>query len=137
MTLNLSLLYFVWTEEYCQTSTNKIKSPNLWHVTSILVWCIFGHAYRLLTTFILEILPQVPSVLEIACWLSSIRGIYYLIFEIYSYTCSCFSCHCTTNVICVRFFLFIYSNWKLAQRAFNPQKISWWLQGQHRNSIFI
>ena len=27
---------------YCQTSPNKIKSPNLWHVTSILVWCSFG-----------------------------------------------------------------------------------------------
>jgi hypothetical protein len=41
MTLNLPLLYFVWTEEYCQTSPNKNKSPNLWHVTSILVYCIF------------------------------------------------------------------------------------------------
>ena len=41
MTLNLPLLYFVWTEEYCQTSPNKNKSPNLWHVTSILVCCIF------------------------------------------------------------------------------------------------
>ena len=35
------LFYFVWTEEYCQTSPNKNKSPNLWHVTSILVCCIF------------------------------------------------------------------------------------------------
>ena len=42
MTLNLSLSYFVWTEEYCQTSQNKNKSPNLWHVKSILVCCIFG-----------------------------------------------------------------------------------------------
>ena len=42
MTLNLHLLYFVWTEEYCQTSPNKNKTPNLWHVTSILVCCIFG-----------------------------------------------------------------------------------------------
>ena len=42
MTLNLPLLYFVWTEEYCQTSLNKNKSPNLWHVTSILVCCIFA-----------------------------------------------------------------------------------------------
>ena len=42
MTLNLSLLYFVWTEEYCQPSPNKNKSPNLWHVTSILVCCIFA-----------------------------------------------------------------------------------------------
>ena len=41
MTLNLSLLYFVWNEEYCQTSPNKNKSPKLWHVTSILVCCIF------------------------------------------------------------------------------------------------
>ena len=42
MTLNLPLLYFVWTEEYCQTSPNKNKSANLWHVTSILVCCIFA-----------------------------------------------------------------------------------------------
>ena len=42
MTLNLLLLYFVWTEKYCQTSPNKNKSQNLWHVTSILVCCIFG-----------------------------------------------------------------------------------------------
>ena len=45
MTLNLPLLYFVWTEEYCQTSPNKNKSPNLWHITSILVCCIFGRAH--------------------------------------------------------------------------------------------
>jgi hypothetical protein len=45
MTLNLPLLYFVWTEEYCQTSPNKNKSPNLWHATSILVCCIFEHVY--------------------------------------------------------------------------------------------
>ena len=42
MTLNLPLSYFVWTEEYCQPSPNKNKSSNLWHVTSILVYCIFG-----------------------------------------------------------------------------------------------
>ena len=36
MLLNLPFLYFVWTGEYCQTSPNKNKSPNLWHVTSIL-----------------------------------------------------------------------------------------------------
>ena len=46
MTLNLPLLYFVWTEEYCQTSPNKNKSPNLWHITSILVCCIFVHTYH-------------------------------------------------------------------------------------------
>ena len=46
MTLNLPLLYFVWTEEYCQTSPQKIKSQNLWHVTSILVCCIFVRSYR-------------------------------------------------------------------------------------------
>ena len=40
MTLNPPFLYFVWTEEYCQTSSNINKSPNLWHVTSILVCCI-------------------------------------------------------------------------------------------------
>ena len=42
MTLNLPLLYVLWLEEYCQISLNKNKSPNLWHVTSILVYCIFG-----------------------------------------------------------------------------------------------
>jgi hypothetical protein len=42
MTLNLPLLYFVWTDEYCQTSPKKPKSSNIWHVTSILVCCIFG-----------------------------------------------------------------------------------------------
>ena len=45
MNLNLPLSYFVWTEEYCQTSPNKNKSPNLWHVTSILVCCMFGRVY--------------------------------------------------------------------------------------------
>ena len=45
MTLNLPLLYFVWTEEYCQTSPNKNKTPNLWHITSILVCCIFDYIY--------------------------------------------------------------------------------------------
>ena len=41
MTLNLPLLYVLWLEEYCQTSPNKNKSPNLWHITSILVCYIF------------------------------------------------------------------------------------------------
>ena len=50
MTLNLLLLYFVWTEEHCQTSPNKNKSPNLWHVTSILFCCIFGRENRGSTT---------------------------------------------------------------------------------------
>ena len=57
--MNLPLLYFVWTEEYCQTSPNKNKSPNLWHVTSILVCCIFGNIVNffqdtLLGNFILQ-----------------------------------------------------------------------------------
>ena len=43
MTLNLPLLYGLWLEEYCQISPNKNKSPNLWHVTSILVCCIFEY----------------------------------------------------------------------------------------------
>ena len=43
MTLSLPLLYSVWTEEYYQTSPNKNKSPNLWHITSILVCCIFDY----------------------------------------------------------------------------------------------
>ena len=30
-----------WIEEYGQYSPNKNQSPNLWHVTSILVCCIF------------------------------------------------------------------------------------------------
>ena len=42
MTLNLPLLYVLWLEEYCQISPNKKRSPNLWHVTSIFVCCIFG-----------------------------------------------------------------------------------------------
>ena len=46
MTLNLPLLYFVWTEEYCQTSPNKNKSPNRWQVTKILVCCIFEHHWN-------------------------------------------------------------------------------------------
>jgi hypothetical protein len=45
MTLNLPLLYVLWLEEYCQISPNKNKSPNLWHVTSILVCCIFVHRH--------------------------------------------------------------------------------------------
>ena len=48
MTLNLPLLYVLWLEEYCQISPNKNKSPNLWHVTSILVSYIFGSTYWLL-----------------------------------------------------------------------------------------
>ena len=36
MTLNLPLLYVLWLEEYCQIRPNKNKSPNLWHITSIL-----------------------------------------------------------------------------------------------------
>ena len=43
MTLNLPLLYVLWLEEYCQISPNKNRSPNLWHVTSILVCCIFAY----------------------------------------------------------------------------------------------
>ena len=43
MTLNLPLLYVLWWEEYCQPSPNKNQSPNLWHVTRILVCCIFGY----------------------------------------------------------------------------------------------
>ena len=41
MTLNLPSLYF-WLEEYGQTRPKKNQSPNLWHVTSILVCCIFA-----------------------------------------------------------------------------------------------
>ena len=48
MTLNLPLLYWFWLAEYCQTSPNKNKSPNLWQVTSILVCCIFGSNHTLL-----------------------------------------------------------------------------------------
>ena len=33
MTLNLPLLYWFWFVECCQTSPNKSKSRNLWHVT--------------------------------------------------------------------------------------------------------
>ena len=45
MTLNLPLLYVLWWEEYWQTSPNKNQSPNLWHVTSISVCCIFDSMY--------------------------------------------------------------------------------------------
>ena len=41
MTLNLPLSYVLWLEECCQIRQNKNKSPNLWHVTSILVCWIF------------------------------------------------------------------------------------------------
>ena len=65
MTLNLPLLYVLWLEEYCQTSPNKNKSPNLWHVTRILVCCIFGsarvlHALKIGRTKNLTILLLVP-----------------------------------------------------------------------------
>ena len=45
MTLNLPLLYVLWLEEYCQINPNKNRSPNLWHVTSILVCCIFANVH--------------------------------------------------------------------------------------------
>ena len=51
MTLNQPLLYFAWTEKYCQTSPNKNKSPNLWHITSILVGCILGRDIRFFWLF--------------------------------------------------------------------------------------
>ena len=38
----LNLVLFVWADESRQSSQNKNKSSNLWHVTSILVYCIFG-----------------------------------------------------------------------------------------------
>ena len=44
MTLNLPLLYVLWLEECCQISPNKNKSLNLWHVTRILVCCIFDYS---------------------------------------------------------------------------------------------
>ena len=55
MTLNLPLLYFVWTEAYCQTSSNKNKLRNFQHVTSILVFSFFdeGDAY---ISYILDVL---------------------------------------------------------------------------------
>ena len=39
-----TFLHWPWIEEYCQTSPNKNQSPNLWHLTSILVCCIFDYA---------------------------------------------------------------------------------------------
>ena len=55
MTLNLPLLYFVWTEESWKTSPNENEWRNLWQVTSILVCCIFheGDAY---ISYILDVL---------------------------------------------------------------------------------
>ena len=41
----------VWTEEYCQTSLSKNKTSKLWHVTSILVCCIFAGTVRNWVTF--------------------------------------------------------------------------------------
>ena len=68
MTLNLPLLYFVWTEEYCQTSPNKNKSSNLWHVTRILVCCIF--AYGSLDFFLCSPdCPKQPSAEFIICFI--------------------------------------------------------------------
>ena len=70
MTLNLPLLYFVWNEEYCQTSPNKNKSPNLWHVLSILVCCIFVFRFWVLVNvsglnqesdLVIDYLPAHPS----------------------------------------------------------------------------
>ena len=46
MTLNLPLSYVLWLEEYCQISRNKNRLPNLWHVSSILVSCIFGNTKK-------------------------------------------------------------------------------------------
>ena len=40
MTLNLPFIYVLWLEEYCQISPNKNRSPNLWHVTSLLYFCL-------------------------------------------------------------------------------------------------
>ena len=56
MTLNLPLLYVLWLEEYFQISPNKIKSPNLWHVTSILVCCIFALRYYIERFWLQDIL---------------------------------------------------------------------------------
>ena len=44
MTLTLPLLYI-------QSAPNKNKSPNLWHLTSILVCCIFGTTYQKTTVY--------------------------------------------------------------------------------------
>ena len=46
MNLNLPLLCWFWFVEYCQPSPNKNKSPNLWHITSILVCCIFAEDHH-------------------------------------------------------------------------------------------
>ena len=54
MTLNLPSLYVLWLEEYCQISPNKNKSLNFWHVTSILVCCIFGQTYVTFLNLILQ-----------------------------------------------------------------------------------
>ena len=44
MTLNLPKLYCFWFVGYCQTrpAWKKKKSPNLWPITSILVYCLFS-----------------------------------------------------------------------------------------------
>ena len=75
MTLNLSLSYFVCTEEYCQTSPNKNKWPNLWHVTSILVCCIFAFNEILLselrTNFLAILLTKKEIYQFLVCGISS------------------------------------------------------------------
>ena len=44
--IGIPLLYWFWFVEYYHTSPNKNRSLNLWHVTSILVCCIFAPAYK-------------------------------------------------------------------------------------------
>ena len=56
MTLNLPLLYWLWFVEYCQNSPNKNKSPNHWHVTSILVCCIFAVSNRIYHAILLQVM---------------------------------------------------------------------------------
>ena len=68
MTLNLPLSYFVWTKEYCQTSRNKKKSPNLWHVTSILVCCIFGTKFS--SKFFIFLCAGLNSWVQAWIWLT-------------------------------------------------------------------
>ena len=46
MNLNLPFLYRFWFIEYCQPSPNKNKTLNLWHITSILVCCIFAEDHH-------------------------------------------------------------------------------------------
>ena len=68
MTLNLNLLYVLWLEEYCQISPNKNKSPILWHVSSILVCCIFVYFKKALAPIFMALKSKIHLSATIEAW---------------------------------------------------------------------